>query len=99
MAGSLRALTPPTCRMPGGSWRHWGGEGAPMTFDELLAQILEILRQQGRVSYAALKRRFALDDAYLDDLKAELIDARRLAQDEAGRVLGRWGGGGAPAAP
>ena len=58
-----------------------------MTFDDMLAQILEILRQQGRVSYAALKRQFDLDDAYLDDLKAELIDAQRLAQDEAGRVL------------
>jgi len=46
-----------------------------MTFDDMLAQILEILRQQGRVSYAALKRQFDLDDAYLDDLKAELIDA------------------------
>src|SRR5262245_13519335 len=58
-----------------------------MTFDDMLAQILETLRQQGRVSYAALKRQFDLDDAYLDDLKAELIDAQRLAQDEAGRVL------------
>jgi class 3 adenylate cyclase len=58
-----------------------------MTFDDVLAQVLEILRQQGRVSYAALKRRFDLDDAYLDDLKTELIDAQRLAQDEAGRVL------------
>jgi len=58
-----------------------------MTFDDVLAQVLEILRQQGRVSYAALKRRFALDEAYLDDLKTELIDAQRLAQDEAGRVL------------
>src|SRR6516165_243922 len=87
MAGSRRSLTPPTCRMPGCSWGHWGWEGAPMTFDDVLAQVLEILRQQGRVSYAALKRRFALDDAYLDDLKTELIDAQRLAQDEAGRVL------------
>src|SRR5215471_14310854 len=58
-----------------------------MTFDDVLAQVLEILRQQGRVSYAALKRRFDLDDAYLDDLKTELIDAQRLAQDEAGSVL------------
>jgi predicted ATPase/class 3 adenylate cyclase len=58
-----------------------------MTFDDLLAQILTLLQQQGRVSYGALKRRFGLDDAYLDDLKAELIDARRLAVDEDGRIL------------
>src|SRR5215475_6985373 len=71
-------------------------EGVPMTFDDVLAQILDILRQQGRVSYAALKRRFALDDAYLDDLKTELIDAQRLALDEAGRVLVWRGGPDAP---
>ena len=39
-----------------------------MTFDEVLAQVLDLLQRQGRVSYGALKRRFALDDAYLDDL-------------------------------
>ena len=58
-----------------------------MTFDEVLAQVIEILQRQGRVSYGALKRRFDLDDAYLDDLKTELIEAQRLAIDEAGRVL------------
>ena len=42
-----------------------------MTFDEVLAQVLDLLRHQGRVSYRALKRRFALDDEYLEDLKAE----------------------------
>jgi class 3 adenylate cyclase/predicted ATPase len=58
-----------------------------MTFDEVLAQVLTLLQRQGRVSYGALTRRFGLDDAYLDDLKAELIDAQRLAVDEDGRVL------------
>jgi hypothetical protein len=53
-----------------------------MTFDEVLAQVLEILQRQGRVSYGALKRHFDLDDSYLDDLKTELIDAQRLAADE-----------------
>ena len=42
-----------------------------MTFDEILAQVLDLLQRQGRVSYRALKRRFDLDDAYLEDLKAE----------------------------
>jgi len=58
-----------------------------MTFDEVLAQVLDLLQRQKRMAYGALKRRFALDDAYLEDLKAEIIDAQRLAVDEDGRVL------------
>src|SRR5262244_3481395 len=58
-----------------------------MTFDEILAQTLDLLQRQGRISYRALKRRFALDDDYLEDLKAELIRAQRLAVDEDGEVL------------
>src|SRR2546425_9818289 len=71
-------------------------EGWAMTFDEVLAQVLEILQRQGRVSYGALKRGFNLDDAYLDDLKTELIDAQRLAVDENGRVLVWLAAAGAP---
>jgi DNA-binding response OmpR family regulator len=63
-----------------------------MTFDELLAQVTALLQRQGRVSYGALKRRFALDDdEYLQDLKDELIDAQRVAVDENGKVL-VWAG-------
>jgi class 3 adenylate cyclase len=58
-----------------------------MTFDELLAQILDLLQREGRVSYRALKRRYGLDDDYLEDLKAEIIQAKRLAIDEDGVVL------------
>src|SRR4029453_13796670 len=58
-----------------------------MTFNEILAQVLEQLRREGRVSYRALKRQFALDDAYVEDLKTELIDAKRLAVNEEGKVL------------
>jgi hypothetical protein len=36
-----------------------------MTFDDLLAQGIEVLRREGRVSYRALKRRFALRTALL----------------------------------
>src|SRR5262245_34877319 len=71
-------------------------EGEEMTFDDLLAQVLTLLQQQGRISYGALKRRFGLDDAYLDDLKAELIDALRLAVDEDGGVLVWTGTADAP---
>src|SRR5215813_8322447 len=58
-----------------------------MTFDEMLAQITDLLKRQGRVSYGALKRRYDLDDAYLEDLKDEIIHAQRLAVDEDNRVL------------
>src|ERR687883_670835 len=58
-----------------------------MTFDDVLAQVRDLLQHQGRVCYRALKRRFALDDDYLEDLKAELIDAQHLAIDEEGKVL------------
>ncbi len=70
-----------------------------MTFDEVLARILDLLQRQGRVSYRALKRRFDLDDDYLEDLKAEIIKAQRLAVDEAGEVLVWTGGAEPPQAP
>ena len=62
-----------------------------MTFDEILAQVIELLQRQGRVSYRALKLRFDLDDEYLEVIKEELIDAQRLASDEDGRIL-VWSG-------
>src|SRR5262245_37015189 len=58
-----------------------------MTFDEVLSQVQELLEREKRVSYRGLKRRFALDDEYLEDLKEELIGAKRLAADEDGRFL------------
>jgi class 3 adenylate cyclase/tetratricopeptide (TPR) repeat protein len=58
-----------------------------MEFDELLTQVIALLQRQGRVSYGALKRRFTLDDDYLEDLKVELIEAQGLAADEQGRIL------------
>src|SRR5215831_11892671 len=61
--------------------------GSPMTFDEMLAQVLALLQREQRVSYRALKRRFDLDDEYLEDLKDEIIKAKRLATDEEGSVL------------
>ena len=57
------------------------------TFDEVLAQVIDLLQREGRVAYRVLKRRFALDDEYIEDLKADLIDAKRLAVDEDGKVL------------
>jgi hypothetical protein len=67
-------------------------EGSRMTFDELLTQILDLPQRDGRVSYRALKRRFELDEEYLEDLKAEIVQAKKLAVDEDGAVL-VWTGG------
>src|SRR5712691_2343910 len=58
-----------------------------MTFDEILEQVITLLKRQGRVSYRALKRRFDLDEDYLEDVKVELIKAQQLAVDEAGEIL------------
>jgi hypothetical protein len=58
-----------------------------LKFDDLLAEVTVLLQRQGRVSYGALKRRSELTDDDIEDVKAELIDARRLATDEDGRVL------------
>ena len=63
-----------------------------MTFEEILDQAIAMLQRRGRLTYGALKRQFQLDDAYLDDLKNELIAGQRLAVDEgatswSGRVV------------
>jgi hypothetical protein len=58
-----------------------------MDFYAVLDQVIALLQQRGRVTYSALKRQFAIDDAYLDDLKDELIEAQRVAIDENGKVL------------
>src|SRR5215510_14982745 len=58
-----------------------------MTFEEILDQAIAMLQRRGRLTYGALKRQFNLDDAYLEDLKAELIEGQRLAVDERGNVL------------
>jgi TOMM system kinase/cyclase fusion protein len=58
-----------------------------MNFYSVVDQVIALLRQRGRVTYRALKRQFDLDDDVLEDLKAELITAQRLAVDEQGAVL------------
>jgi class 3 adenylate cyclase len=58
-----------------------------MTFDEILEQVITLLQRQRRVSYRALKRRFDLDEDYLEDVKVELIKAQHLARDEDGEIL------------
>ena len=70
-----------------------------MDFYDVLDQILDLLRQRGRVTYNALKRQFNLDDSYLADLKEELIYGQHLVVDEDGKVLVWSGGVGSASAP
>jgi hypothetical protein len=44
-----------------------------MTFDEILDQVITLLKRQGRVSFRALKVRFDVDDEYLEALKEEIL--------------------------
>jgi hypothetical protein len=62
------------------------GESA-MDYDELVAKVMELLQREKHVPYRALKRRFNLDDEYIEDLKVEIIQAKRLAVDEDGVIL------------
>ena len=66
-----------------------------MDFAEVLEKVLELLQRQGRVSYSALKRRFNLDDVYLQDLKDELLFAYAEHVREEGPGL-VWAGKGSP---
>src|SRR5215813_3136002 len=70
-----------------------------MTFDEVLAQVTELLQREGRVAYRVLKRRLKIDDEYIEDLKADLIDAKRVAVDEDSKVLVWTGDTHSPTAP
>jgi class 3 adenylate cyclase len=63
-----------------------------MDYDAVLAQVLDLLQREHRLSYRVLKRRLHLDDDMLEDLKEDLIYAKKLAIDEDGRVL-VWTGG------
>ncbi len=63
-----------------------------MTFEEILNQALAMLQRQGRVSYRALKRQFGVDDAYIEDLKFEIIEVHQAAMDQDNTIL-MWTGG------
>ena len=58
-----------------------------MEFFDILNQVLILLEREKRVTYRALKRQFSLDDEYIEDLKTEIIDAKKAALDEEGKVL------------
>ena len=66
-----------------------------MDYDEVLAQVLALLRREQRLSYRILKRRFQLTDDDLEDLWEDIIYAKKLGRDEEGRVL-VWTGDASP---
>ena len=70
-------------------------------FDEILGQIAAQLREEKRISYRLLKRRFDLTDDDIEDVRDELVHAKRLATDEGNRVLvwreAKTGSGAQPA--
>src|SRR5215831_13968930 len=58
-----------------------------MDYEAVLAQVLELLQREKRLSYRVLKRRLGVDDDELEDLKEDLIYAKKLAVDEEAPVL------------
>ena len=74
-------------------WRRWRSD--PWNLLRSWRKVIDLLAREKRLSYRALKLRFHLDDEYLEGLKEEMIDAKRLAVDEEGRVLVWTGDAGA----
>jgi len=70
-----------------------------MDYDALVAKVIELLQREKRVPYRSLKRRFDVDDEYIEDLKIDLIEAKRLAIDENDRILVWIGDGQEGTAP
>ena len=75
----------------------WTGEAPPpetnvwrgvaLGVSDIVTLVTARLQQEKRLTYAALKHIFGLDDATLDVVRQELIFAKRVAADEHGRVL------------
>lgn len=61
-----------------------------MTFDDILEQVITLLKRQGRVSSGALKMRFDIDDEYLNVLKEELFYVHPVIDDEGKGLI--WTG-------
>ena len=70
-----------------------------MSFDDTLNQTIEMLRRNKRVSYRALRRQFGVDEAYIGDLKAEIIEVLKVGADVGGEILEWTGAEEAAAAP
>ena len=62
-----------------------------MEFYDVLDQVVELLRSRGRVSYRALKRQYDVDDAFIEDLKNEIIYSQPQVAEDGDRGL-MWRG-------
>ena len=69
-----------------------------MDYEAILSQVVALLQRERRIAYRVLKRRLQLDDDLLEDLKDDLIYAKKLASDEEGKVL-VWAGTQAEPSP
>ena len=69
-----------------------------MDYEAILSQVVALLQRERRIAYRVLKRRLQLDDDLLEDLKDDLIYAKKLARDEEGKVL-VWAGTQADPSP
>ncbi len=58
-----------------------------MDFYEAVRQVLELLQQQGRVTYRGLKLQFKLDDETLEALKEEILYSQPQVVDDEGKGL------------
>jgi class 3 adenylate cyclase len=70
-----------------------------MDFYDIFDQVIDLLKQRGRVSYRALKIQFDLSDDGIEALKDELIYAQHLAVDDNDRVLVWTGNSGTNTEP
>jgi class 3 adenylate cyclase/predicted ATPase len=62
------------------------GQEAETPLYLVLRAVRALLRQEGRVTYRELKQTFGVDDAFLNDLRDELL-FKHLARDEEGKGL------------
>ena len=69
-----------------------------MTFDEAMTQTMSMLGRNGRASFRALQRQFSCDEAFLDDLRHELVDVLKLAVVDGAVLVLASHGPSAPAA-
>src|SRR4030095_984687 len=69
-----------------------------MDYEAILSQVVALLQRERRIAYRVLKRQLQLDDDLLEDLKDDLIYAKKLASDEEGKVL-VWAGTQADPSP
>jgi class 3 adenylate cyclase len=58
-----------------------------MDFIEVIDQVIDLLRQRGRLTYRTVKLQFNLDDEHLDALKEELLYSQPQVIDDDGKGL------------